>query len=68
MNWWALLGIISAGYGVFAIFVAWKRPEKIWNMSKVQAFVKKLGATGTSIWFSVFGLLLIGLGFWLILK
>ena len=66
MKWFALLGILLAAYGVFAIFVALKKPEKIWGMAKVQAFVKKLGAKGTAIWFSVFGLVLIGLGVWLI--
>jgi hypothetical protein len=68
MNWLALLGILAAAYGVFAVFVAWGRPAKIWGMAKVQGFVKKLGAVGTSIWFTVFGLALIGLGIWLIIK
>ena len=67
MNWWALLGIVAAAYGVFAIFVALKKPEKIWNMAKVQGFVKKIGEKGTTIWFCVFGLILIGVGVWLII-
>ncbi|MCL1805093.1 MAG: hypothetical protein FWG28_03690 [Clostridiales bacterium] len=68
MNWWALLGVLAAAYGVFAIYVALKKPEKIWGMAKVQGFVKKLGDKGTALWFSVFGLILIALGVWLIVK
>jgi hypothetical protein len=68
MNWLALLGILAAAYGVFAVYIALKKPEKIWKMGKVQGFVKKFGEKGTSIWFSVFGLVLLVLGIWLIVK
>ena len=68
MNWFALLGVLAAAYGLFAIYVALKRPEKIWGMGKVQGFVNKIGEKGTTIWFSVFGLALFGLGIWLIAK
>ena len=68
MNWFALLGALAAAYGVFAVYVALKKPEKIWQMAKVQSFVKKLGDNGTAIWFSVFGVVLFGLGVWLIVR
>ena len=68
MNWLALVGILAAAYGLFAIYVALKKPEKIWNMGKVQGFVKRFGEKGTAVWFSVFGLLLLGVGVWLIIK
>ena len=68
MNWWALLGVLAAAYGVFAIVVALKKPEKIWTMGKVQGFVKKFGEKGTTVWFGIFGLILLGLGVWLIVK
>ena len=68
MNWWALLGVVAAAYGVFAVYVAVKKPDKIWNMGKVQGFVKKLGDRGTMIWFCVFGAALFAVGIWLIVK
>lgn len=68
MNWLALLGVLAAGYGVFAIYIALKRPAKIWGIGKIQGFVKKLGERGTSIWFTVFGLAMIVLGVWLLMR
>ena len=68
MNWLALLGVLSGGYGIFAVFVALKKPEKIWNMGKVKGFIEKFGERGTQVWFCVFGAVLIGLGVWLILR
>ena len=68
MKWLALLGILAAAYGVFAIYVALKKPEKIWKMGKVQGFVKKFGDQGTSVWFCVFGLVLTALGVWLMVR
>ena len=68
MNWLALLGILVGAYGIFALYVAWKKPDKIWNMGKVQSFTQKLGERGTQIWFTVFGVALLALGLWLMLK
>ena len=68
MNWLALLGVLAAGYGVFALYVAWKRPEKIWDMGKVKAFRKSLGENGTSILFTCTAIALLVLGIYLIIK
>ncbi|HWS41869.1 MAG TPA: hypothetical protein VN421_02145 [Pseudoflavonifractor sp.] len=68
MDWLALLGVLCIAYGVFAIFVAIKKPDQIWQMKKIQAFLRRLGSTGTVIWFCVFGLAIAGLGVWLLLR
>ena len=49
-----ILGIFMILYGVFVIFLSiTKKPAAIWNMGKVQGFVKILGETGTKIFFII---------------
>ena len=66
MNGWALLGLFLIIYGAFVFFIAIKKPEAIWKMGKIQAFVKKLGEKGTVIFFFVWGIIALGFGIWLL--
>ena len=66
MNWFALLGILIGAYGLFAIYIALKKPDKVWKMGKVQGFVKRFGEKGTVVWFCIFGVILVGIGIWLV--
>lgn len=49
------LGIILVVYGLFVFWITYAKPDKIWNMGKIQGFVKALGETGTTIFFYVWG-------------
>lgn len=68
MNWLALLGVLVVAYSLFALYVAFAKPQKIWDMKKVQTFKRVLGEVGTTIIFTVFGVMLLGLGIWIIIK
>ncbi|MFA5705128.1 MAG: hypothetical protein WDA41_02100 [Candidatus Neomarinimicrobiota bacterium] len=50
-----------------AVGISVAKAGKIWNMGKIQAFVKILGNTGTRIFFIVVGLAVLGLGIWLLI-
>ncbi|MCP4361200.1 MAG: hypothetical protein GY796_24595 [Chloroflexi bacterium] len=66
MNWYPLLGLLALAYAAFVIYVAaTKKPESIWNMGKVQGFVKVLGEKGTVIFFFIWGIAFAALGVWL---
>ena len=66
MNGLALLGIFLVLYGVFVFFLTFtKKPQSIWNMGKIQGFVKALGETGAVIFFLVWGAAALGVGIWL---
>ncbi|MDZ7820865.1 MAG: hypothetical protein U5N26_03070 [Candidatus Marinimicrobia bacterium] len=60
------LGIFLVLYGIVVFWVTLAKPEKIWNMGKIQAFVKILGKTGTEIFFVIFGAAALGIGIWLL--
>ena len=61
-----ILGIFLLVYGVFVLILAFtKKPAAIWNMGKIQGFVKMLGNTGTVIFFTIWGLATLGIGIWL---
>ena len=69
MNGLALLGLFLILYGIFVVFLSiTKKPGAVWNMGKVQAFVKVLGVTGTTIFFLVFGGAAFGVGIWLLVR
>ena len=69
MNGLALLGLFLILYGVFVIVLTiTKKPQTIWNMGKIQAFIKVLGATGTAIFFYIFGAAALGIGIWLLVR
>jgi len=66
MNWYPLLGLFALAYAVLVTYLAaTKKPKSIWNMGKVQAFVKVLGEKGTVIFFYVWGIAFAALGVWL---
>ncbi len=66
MNWYPLLGLLALAYAAFVIYIAaTKKPESIWNMAKVQGFVKVLGEKGTVIFFFIWGIAFAALGVWL---
>ncbi|HZK09889.1 MAG TPA: hypothetical protein VFD08_02345 [Clostridia bacterium] len=68
MNGYALLGILAFLYAGMVFFITYKKPPKIWNISKIQLFEKVLGEKGTVIFFYAFGLLALALGIWLMTK
>lgn len=68
MNGWALLGILAILYAVMVIVIAVKKPEKVWNMKKIQGFKKVLGENGTVIFFYIWGIAFGVLGIWLLMK
>jgi len=57
MNGMALLGIILILYAGLVVYIAMKKPAKIWEMAKIKAFVKVLGEKGTVIFFYVWAVL-----------
>lgn len=68
MNGLALLGILAFIYAGLVVFITVKKPEKIWNMAKINMFKKVLGEKGTVILFYIIALLAVVLGVWLITK
>lgn len=68
MNTMALLGILAILYAVMVIVIAVKKPEKVWNMKKIETFKKLLGEKGTVIFFYIWGLAFVVLGVWLLMK
>ena len=66
MNWYPLLGLFALAYAALCIYLAaTKKPESIWNMGKIQGFVKVLGEKGAVIFFAIWGLGFAALGIWL---
>jgi len=66
MNLRALLGLLCILYTIAVFYITMKKPEKIWKMGKIQAFIKLMGEKGTAIFFYFFGLAVGILGIWLI--
>ena len=65
MNVYGLLGILSIFYSGFVVYIAVKKPEKLWEMMKIKMIRKILGDKGTVIFFYVCALLFLALGIWL---
>lgn len=56
MAWKPLLALVLFAYAAFVFYIAaTKKPEKVWNMGKIQAFIKVLGEKGTIIFFYIWG-------------
>lgn len=68
MNMMPLLGILAILYAVMTFFVAVKKPEKMWNMKKIESFKKVLGEKGTVIFFYIWGTGFVVLGIWLLMN
>ncbi|NBI07982.1 hypothetical protein [Senegalia massiliensis] len=65
MNIYPLLGLLAIVYALFVLYIAIKKPNSIWNMTKIKLFKKLLGEKGTVTFFVIWGILFIGLGVWL---
>ncbi|MFP4365126.1 MAG: hypothetical protein ACLFR1_14785 [Spirochaetia bacterium] len=61
-----ILGIVLIVYGVFCVFIGAVKFSPVWNMGKIQGFVKMLGEIGTQIFLVVWGLIAAGIGIWLV--
>ena len=68
MNGLALLGIVLILYSAFIIYIALKKPQSIWNMKKIQLFIKVLGENGTVYFFYIWAVLAAIIGIWLLIK
>lgn len=68
MDGMALLGILLIIYAVAVFYIALKKPEKVWQMAKIRAFIKVLGEKGTVIFFYVFAVICAAVGIWLLMK
>ncbi len=62
MSLMPLLGLLALVYAAAVVWIAMKKPEKVWKMGKIQAFVKVLGEKGTVIFFYVWAVLFAVLG------
>ena len=66
MNGYALLGLLAILYAIAVVYIAAKKPPKLWEMAKIRMFRKVLGEQGTVIFFYIFALVFVALGVWLI--
>jgi len=66
MNWYPLLALLAFAYAVLVVWMAVKKPPKLWGMGKIQAFVKVLGEKGTVIFFYIWAAAFVALGIWLL--
>ncbi len=62
MQIWGILAVI---YAVAVVVIAVLKPEKIWNMKKIELFKKVLGDRGTEIFFYIWAVIFLVLGIWL---
>ena len=68
MNGLALLGLFLVFYAVVVVFIALKKPQKMWDMAKIRAFRNKLGENGTVIFFFIWAAIALGFGIWLLVR
>ncbi len=61
-------GILAIVYALAVVVIAVVKPEKIWNMKKIELFKKVMGEKGTEIFFYVWALVFLVLGIWLITR
>lgn len=67
MNIWGLIGIIFIIYFFFVVYVGIKKPKSIWNMKKIQSFVKRLGEKGTVMFLIIWGSIIGAIGVWMLI-
>lgn len=65
MKLWAILAIL---YAAAVVAIAVLKPDKIWNMKKIEMFKKVLGDKGTEIFFYIWALIFLVLGVWLLTR
>jgi hypothetical protein len=68
MSGLALLGIFLLVYAVVVVLITVKKPASIWEMKKIQLFIKYLGEKGTVVFFYAWALLAAGIGLWLLIR
>jgi hypothetical protein len=56
------LGIILIVYGIAVLAITFMKPDKIWNMKKIQGFVNVFSEIGTVIFFTIWALVAIVVG------
>lgn len=59
-------GIVAILYAAMVVIIAVLKPEKIWNMKKIELFKRFLGDKGTEIFFYIWALMFLVLGVWLL--
>ena len=68
MTWHLIVGLVLVLYGLLCVVLGLtKKPAWIWNMGKIQGFVKVLSEIGTQIFVFVFGLAAWGFAIWLLI-
>lgn len=65
MKFWGVLAIV---YAAAVVVIAIVKPEKIWNMKKIELFKKVLGEKGTEIFFYIWAGIFLVLGVWLLAR
>lgn len=68
MDGLALLGIFLIFYSVLVVWIAVKKPEKLWDMAKIRMFRKLLGEQGTVVLFYVVAAVALVAGVWLMVR
>lgn len=63
-----LWGVLALIYAAIVIIIAVLKPEKIWNMKKIELFKKVLGEQGTEIFFYIWAFGFLVLGVWLLVQ
>ncbi|HZH93362.1 MAG TPA: hypothetical protein VFD79_04605 [Tissierellaceae bacterium] len=64
----SLWGVLAVVYSAAVVVITVVKPEKIWNMKKIELFKKVLGEKGTEIFFYIWALIFLVLGIWLITR
>lgn len=64
----ALLSIFLLLYALLIVVITVLKPKSIWEMKKIQFFIKVMGEKGTVIFFYVWALAAAAIGIWLLLR
>ncbi len=62
------LGVLLIVYAAAVVGIAIVKPEKIWNIKKIESFRKVLGDKGTEIFFYIWAGIFLVLGVWLLAR
>ncbi|WKZ37475.1 MAG: hypothetical protein QY332_05960 [Anaerolineales bacterium] len=68
MDTLTIIAYILILYGIAVLYVAYFKPQSIWNLGKIQGFVQLLSEKGTVIFFSIVGIATIGGGIYLLVR
>jgi hypothetical protein len=56
VDWLLVLAIVLWVYALAVIVIAIVKPKAVWDLAKIQGFVKLLGDTGTRIFFVIWAI------------